>query len=218
MSISTSQVMEYDPFSQEFQADPFPVYRWMRDEAPVFYSEKHLGNVPVERHARNEQLQRGVLNNLPEMLADVRKPYSDMPPDPFPVRRFGRDSGGRRQQVNSPGRSEHSTVECGGKILVKNLLQSQRNLLDQRQHRLPHSVNSADRIVDERGDGPKHTGAEQPEERAHPLEDVSFRAYFLYRACFLYRGRDVDRRARCIRDDVRQLVRKRALTCDRCLV
>ena len=40
MSISTSRVVEYDPFSQEFQADPFPVYRWMRDEAPVFYSEK----------------------------------------------------------------------------------------------------------------------------------------------------------------------------------
>src|SRR4051812_10504051 len=40
MSISTSRVMEYDPFSQEFQADPFPVYRWMRDKAPVFYSEK----------------------------------------------------------------------------------------------------------------------------------------------------------------------------------
>jgi cytochrome P450 len=40
MSIGTSRVMEYDPFSQEFQADPFPVYRWMRDEAPVFYSEK----------------------------------------------------------------------------------------------------------------------------------------------------------------------------------
>ena len=40
MSISTSRVMEYDPFSQEFQADPFPVYRWMRDEAPEFYSEK----------------------------------------------------------------------------------------------------------------------------------------------------------------------------------
>jgi cytochrome P450/ferredoxin-NADP reductase len=31
--------MEYDPFSQKFQADPFPVYKWMRDEAPVFYSE-----------------------------------------------------------------------------------------------------------------------------------------------------------------------------------
>lgn len=32
--------MEYDPFSAEFQADPFPVYRWLRDEAPVYYSEK----------------------------------------------------------------------------------------------------------------------------------------------------------------------------------
>ena len=32
--------MEYDPFSTDFQADPYPVYRWMRDEAPVFYSEK----------------------------------------------------------------------------------------------------------------------------------------------------------------------------------
>src|SRR5215472_14140326 len=40
MSSITSQVIEYDPFSQEFQADPFPVYRWMRDQAPVFYSEK----------------------------------------------------------------------------------------------------------------------------------------------------------------------------------
>ena len=40
MRSSPSRVMEYDPFSQEFQADPFPVYRWMRDEAPAFYSEK----------------------------------------------------------------------------------------------------------------------------------------------------------------------------------
>ena len=32
--------MEYDPFSAQFQDEPFPVYRWMRDEAPVFYSEK----------------------------------------------------------------------------------------------------------------------------------------------------------------------------------
>ena len=40
MNDGPSRVVEYDPFSQEFQADPFPVYRWMRDEAPVFYSEK----------------------------------------------------------------------------------------------------------------------------------------------------------------------------------
>jgi cytochrome P450/ferredoxin-NADP reductase len=32
--------VEYDPFSAEFQVDPFTVYRWMRDEAPVFHSAK----------------------------------------------------------------------------------------------------------------------------------------------------------------------------------
>jgi cytochrome P450/ferredoxin-NADP reductase len=36
----TSTPAEYDPFSPEFQADPFSVYRWMLDEAPVYYSEK----------------------------------------------------------------------------------------------------------------------------------------------------------------------------------
>jgi cytochrome P450 len=37
---TTRTAMEYDPFSAEFQADPYPVYRWMREEAPVFHSEK----------------------------------------------------------------------------------------------------------------------------------------------------------------------------------
>jgi cytochrome P450 len=36
----TTSRLEYDPFSDEFKADPFPVYDWMREEAPVFYSEK----------------------------------------------------------------------------------------------------------------------------------------------------------------------------------
>ena len=37
---TATTAMEYDPFSAAFQADPYPVYRWMRDEAPVFHSEK----------------------------------------------------------------------------------------------------------------------------------------------------------------------------------
>jgi cytochrome P450 len=37
---SASTLSEYDPFSPEFQADPFSVYRWMLDETPVYYSEK----------------------------------------------------------------------------------------------------------------------------------------------------------------------------------
>lgn len=32
--------MEYDPYSPDFQADPFSVYRWMLDEAPVYHSDK----------------------------------------------------------------------------------------------------------------------------------------------------------------------------------
>ena len=40
MTLAPNRAMEYDPFSDEFKADPFPVYEWMREEAPVFYSER----------------------------------------------------------------------------------------------------------------------------------------------------------------------------------
>ncbi len=30
----------YDPFSYEIDEDPYPVYRWMRDEAPLYYNEQ----------------------------------------------------------------------------------------------------------------------------------------------------------------------------------
>jgi cytochrome P450/ferredoxin-NADP reductase len=37
----TTRTVEYNPFAPDFYtADPFGVYRWMRDEAPVYYSEK----------------------------------------------------------------------------------------------------------------------------------------------------------------------------------
>ena len=29
--------MEYNPFSDAVQADPYPIYRWLRDEAPCYY-------------------------------------------------------------------------------------------------------------------------------------------------------------------------------------
>ena len=39
--MTASTVMEFNPFAPDFYtSDPFAVYRWMRDEAPVFYSEK----------------------------------------------------------------------------------------------------------------------------------------------------------------------------------
>jgi cytochrome P450 len=32
--------VNYNPFNAELQADPFPAYRWMRDRAPVYRSQK----------------------------------------------------------------------------------------------------------------------------------------------------------------------------------
>ena len=32
--------MEYDPYSYEIDEDPYPIYRWMRDEAPVYRNER----------------------------------------------------------------------------------------------------------------------------------------------------------------------------------
>lgn len=33
--------MHYDPFSLKIQQDPFPVYEWLRDEAPLYHDEKN---------------------------------------------------------------------------------------------------------------------------------------------------------------------------------
>lgn len=32
--------MEYDPYSYQIDEDPYPVYRWMRDEAPAYRNER----------------------------------------------------------------------------------------------------------------------------------------------------------------------------------
>jgi cytochrome P450 len=33
-------IREYDPFSYELDHDPYPTYRWMRDQAPAYYNER----------------------------------------------------------------------------------------------------------------------------------------------------------------------------------
>ena len=32
--------LEFDPFSYEQDEDPYPVYRWMRDEAPAYHNPR----------------------------------------------------------------------------------------------------------------------------------------------------------------------------------
>ncbi len=39
--MTAAPAVEYDPFDPDFYpSDPFAVYRWMRDEAPVYWSER----------------------------------------------------------------------------------------------------------------------------------------------------------------------------------
>ncbi|MGZ7017994.1 MAG: cytochrome P450, partial [Acidimicrobiia bacterium] len=41
--------MEFDPLSADFFDDPYDTYRWLRDEAPVYYSE-HYGFWALSRY------------------------------------------------------------------------------------------------------------------------------------------------------------------------
>lgn len=41
MAVKSPSDVYYDPFNQEIDADPYPVYRRMREEAPLYYNEQH---------------------------------------------------------------------------------------------------------------------------------------------------------------------------------
>ena len=40
MTKTTSDVY-YDPYDVEINADPYPVYRRLRDEAPLYFNDRH---------------------------------------------------------------------------------------------------------------------------------------------------------------------------------
>jgi cytochrome P450 len=60
--------MEFDPYSETFFEDPWDVYRWMRDEAPVYHHpeldfyavSRHADCVEVHRDHRTYSSTRGV--------------------------------------------------------------------------------------------------------------------------------------------------------------
>jgi cytochrome P450 len=51
--------MEFDPLSVEFFEDPWEMYRWLRDEAPVYHNEK-LGFWAVSRYEDCVEVHRDV--------------------------------------------------------------------------------------------------------------------------------------------------------------
>ena len=51
--------MRFDPYSTEFFEDPWDVYRWLRDEAPVYFDEE-LGFYAVSRYEDCVEVHRDV--------------------------------------------------------------------------------------------------------------------------------------------------------------
>ena len=54
--------MEYNPFARDIQTNPFPVYRWLRDEAPVYHNAEvgFYALVPLRRRAAGAPRPRDV--------------------------------------------------------------------------------------------------------------------------------------------------------------
>ena len=68
---ATVTALDYNPFAPDFYtSDPFEVYRWMRDEAPVYYSEPSERTlvVPADRSILSvvEAAGVGVLSSCAE--------------------------------------------------------------------------------------------------------------------------------------------------------
>ena len=53
------RLMRFDPYSTEFFEDPWDVYRWLRDEAPVYFDEE-LGFYAVSRYEDCVEVHRDV--------------------------------------------------------------------------------------------------------------------------------------------------------------
>lgn len=41
MAVASASDVYYDPYDVDINADPYPVYRRLREEAPLYYNERH---------------------------------------------------------------------------------------------------------------------------------------------------------------------------------
>ena len=59
MSETTVAELHYDPYDIEINRDPYPVFRRLREESPLYYNEEH-DFYAVSRHA---DVERGLKDN-----------------------------------------------------------------------------------------------------------------------------------------------------------
>src|ERR1700677_3910191 len=78
---TTDSAVYYDPFDFDIDSDPYPIWRRLRDETPLYFNEKY------EFHAvsRFEDVERGLVNwetysSARGTLLELIKSDIDIPP------------------------------------------------------------------------------------------------------------------------------------------
>ena len=62
---TTDTAVYYDPYDVEINADPYPVFRRLREEAPLYYNEQH----DFYALSRYEDVERGLVDRRPTSRA-----------------------------------------------------------------------------------------------------------------------------------------------------
>ena len=58
MNVSSTSDVYYDPYDVDINADPYPVFRRLREEAPLYYNEQH----DFYAVSRYEDVERGLID------------------------------------------------------------------------------------------------------------------------------------------------------------
>ncbi len=82
--MTTATDLHYDPYDREIDADPYPVYRRLREEAPLYYNEPH----DFYAVSRFEDVQRGLVewktySSARGAVLEFIKADIEMPPGVF---------------------------------------------------------------------------------------------------------------------------------------
>ena len=84
MSIDSVAGLYYDPYRPEINADPYPVYRRLRDEAPLYYNEPH-DFYAVSRIEDVERclVDRETFSSAKSSVLEIIRSDFEMPPGVF---------------------------------------------------------------------------------------------------------------------------------------
>jgi cytochrome P450 len=81
MSVQTQSDVYYDPYDREILADPYPIFRRMRDEAPLYYNEKYdFYAVTRFDDVKATLVDKLTFSNEKGVLLDMIKADFEMPP------------------------------------------------------------------------------------------------------------------------------------------